>query len=283
MGSRILAGVFTAGLSPSASISLFTSFHKGLCCVPRRGIIFKAEDVALNTIRDNPGAKTQKTRVGRGPGSGKGKTSGRGHGGQKARSGGAKPAPGFEGGQTPLYKKVRKFGFSNALFKRELAPLNLHRLKYLLDAGHIDPKQVITMKTLYDVNAVKKFSHGVKLLGTGADTFNYPINIEVTACSVTAKAAVEAAGGSVKSVYYNRLGLRALLFPEKFDILPRLARPPPKLMKRYPEWVEVIKERNLEIVQRRDMAGLPTKHIKKGRDKPSKEETAKSVSASPQT
>eukprot|EP01113_Clastostelium_recurvatum_P033557 TRINITY_DN4448_c0_g1_i2.p1 TRINITY_DN4448_c0_g1~~TRINITY_DN4448_c0_g1_i2.p1 ORF type:complete len:286 (+),score=36.00 TRINITY_DN4448_c0_g1_i2:80-937(+) len=257
--------------------SLFSKIPSTIFTPPSifsRSITMKANDIALNTLRDNPGAKTQKTRVGRGIGSGKGKTAGRGHGGAKSRSGRAKPAPGFEGGQTPLYKKMRKYGFTNAMFKRVMVPLNLNQLQFQIDAGRIDPSQTITMHTLYRANAITKISHGVKLLGVGAEHFKYPINIEVTDCSATAREAVERNGGNVKLVYYNRLGLRALLFPEKFDVIPQLARPPPKLLPKYPEWKEIIAQRNEEVRRRRVAAGLPVAKQPAPRTESSKEATA---------
>eukprot|EP01112_Ceratiomyxa_fruticulosa_P003192 TRINITY_DN13564_c0_g1_i1.p1 TRINITY_DN13564_c0_g1~~TRINITY_DN13564_c0_g1_i1.p1 ORF type:complete len:258 (+),score=53.68 TRINITY_DN13564_c0_g1_i1:913-1686(+) len=208
--------------------------------ITKRTLILPANEVRLNNLRDNPGAKQQRTRVGRGIGSGKGKTCGRGHGGQKSRTGRGKPAPGFEGGQTPLYKKMRKFGFKNAAFKRTLFPLNLSKLQHYIEAGRIDPTQTITMKTLYDANILQKVPQGVKLLSSGRDRFTYPLDIEMTDCSALAREAVERVGGTVKLVYYNKLGMRALLKPEKFEILPRLARPTPKLMKKYPEWTDII-------------------------------------------
>lgn len=183
-------------------------------------------------------SSTQARRVGRGIGSSKGKTAGRGHKGQKARSGGG-PKPGFEGGQTPLRRRVPKRGFYNP-FTRTYHPLNLDRLQQWIDDSRLDPNQTITMKDLRDSGAVRRhLGDGVKLLGRGVNEFTAKVNLQVSQVSKVAKAAVEAAGGSVTTVYYNELGLRALLRPEWFAkkgrLIPRPARPPPKLVGRFDE------------------------------------------------
>jgi len=185
--------------------------------------------LALNTIRDNPGARKAKRRKARGPGSGRGKTAGRGHKGQKSRSGSHVPI-GFEGGQTPLQKRVPKRGFRNR-FARPMNALNLGRLQSYIDSGRLDATAPITLKELSDCGIVGRFKHGVKLLGTGE--LKTAITIEVSQASQSAIAAVEAAGGSVVTVYHSPLALRALVKPEKFDLLPRNPRPPPKLMQYY--------------------------------------------------
>jgi len=198
--------------------------------------------LSLNSLHDNPGAKKRNVkRLGRGIGSGKGKTCGRGHKGQKARSGGPKPA-GFEGGQTPLWRRMRKFGFKN-VFKRDYAELNLSRLKDFILTGRIDPTQVITMKVLKDSKCVKRIKHGVKLLGRGESTWNLPVNIEVSQVTSTAREVIEKAGGSVKTIYYNRVGLRYLLHPEKFDMPIKMAVAPPKLRGKFDYWGQDLPDR----------------------------------------
>ena len=192
----------------------------------------KVVPLRLNTIANNKGSTRPKKRVGRGPGSGRGKTAGRGHKGQKSRNNGGIRL-GFEGGQTPLYRLLPKRGFKNK-FARPMEPLNLNKLQDWIAEGRIDHRRTITMKEMYDSGLVTRIRHGVKLLGNGADSFKLPVDIEVTQASKSAIAAVEQQGGSIKTVYHNRLGLRALLKPEKFDgELPRRARPPPKLMPYY--------------------------------------------------
>jgi large subunit ribosomal protein L15 len=175
--------------------------------------------------------------VGRGIGSSKGKTSGRGHKGQKARSGGG-TKPGFEGGQTPLRLRVPKRGFHNP-FTMHYQPLNLDTLQEWVAAGRLDAAGgAVTMRELRDAGAVRRqLGSGVKLLGRGAQGFDVPVHLQVSQVSAAAREAVERAGGSVTTVYYNELGLRALTRPEWFAgkgrLLPRPARPPPKLAGRF--------------------------------------------------
>lgn len=198
--------------------------------------LLQFEYVSLNNIADNPGATKQPKRLGRGIGSGLGKTSGRGHKGQKARTGRG-PKLGFEGGQTPLRLRVPKRGFHNPN-KIVWVPLNLNTLQRWVSDGRLPTEQVVTMKTLRDSGAVgKKVKHGVKVLANGAERFQTPLHLEVSQCSASAREAIEKAGGSVTTVYYNTLGLRALLKPDWFAkkgrLLPRPARPPPKLAPRF--------------------------------------------------
>eukprot|EP00741_Cyanophora_paradoxa_P017746 tig00000203_g17140.t1 len=196
-----------------------------------------APPVTLNTISDLPGAKKKARRVGRGFGSGKGRTAGRGLKGQKARSGSGKPKPAFEGGQTPMYRRMPKRGFVNK-FAQPLAEVNLSRIQLLIDQGRLDQTQPIRIAELVKSGAVTgNVKHGIKLLARGAEYFNAKVDLEVSWASKRAEEAVEKAGGVVRKVYYNRLGLRVLLHPEKFDpkLTPRFAAPPPKLWHRYPD------------------------------------------------
>lgn len=189
----------------------------------------------LNDLSDNPGAVKTARRVGRGVGSSKGKTCGRGHKGQKARSGG-KVHPTFEGGQTPQYKLFPKRGFNNKRFQAEMYPLNIGTVQNYIDMGRIDASQPITLRTLQEAGIFKanKIKHGVKLLGSGK--VKQPIDIQVSRCSTSAVEAVEAQGGTATSVHYNRLALRALLRPQKFEQVPRFSRPPPKWQSYYTRW-----------------------------------------------
>ncbi|CAL8471237.1 g10779 [Coccomyxa elongata] len=194
------------------------------------------EFIALNNLSDNPGATHYKKRLGRGIGSGLGKTSGRGHKGQGARTG-RSPKLGFEGGQTPLRQRAPKRGFHNP-HAVTWDPLNLKTLQEAVEKGQLQPGTVVTMKTLYDAGLLsKKIDHGIKLLGTGAEKFNKPLHLQVSQASASAVAAVERAGGSVTKVYYNKLGLRALLKPDWFArkqrLLPRPARPPPAMAPKF--------------------------------------------------
>ncbi|KAF9923166.1 YmL10 [Mortierella alpina] len=181
--------------------------------------------IDLSNLNDNPGSKSQRLRVGRGQGSGKGHTAARGHKGQKARAGnGGQPKPGFEGGQTRLIDRLPKRGFKNPEHK-DFQPLNLDRLQFWIESGRIDATQTITMKHLLDSRCIHNIEDGVKLLGDGKADFKTPIHIEVSRASKSAIKAIEACGGKITSVYYNELGLRALTKPEKFEELPRFARP----------------------------------------------------------
>ena len=114
-----------------------------------------------------------------------------------------------------------------------MAELNLGKLQEFIDQGRIDPSQPITMRELMESNVCGKIKHGVKLLAKGADKLTTPVTIEVSRASRAAIDAVEGAGGRITTVYYNRLALRALLKADRFDILPRRARPPPKVMDYY--------------------------------------------------
>jgi large subunit ribosomal protein L15 len=146
----------------------------------------------LNDLRDNPGARLKSKRLGRGIGSGKGKTSGKGVKGQKAREGVA--LNGFEGGQLPIYRRLPKRGFYNH-FRKEYAPVNLGSLDAAIAAGKVDGSQPITEAILIAAGLASGDKNGVRLLGDGA--ISRAITITVSGASATAKAAVEAAGGSV--------------------------------------------------------------------------------------
>lgn len=146
----------------------------------------------LNELHDNAGARTERLRKGRGPGSGKGKTAGRGAKGQKSRSGVA--IKGFEGGQMPLYRRLPKRGFTNPT-RKVYAELTLGRLQRALDQGALASGAELNSAALLSAGVVKRSSHGVKLLGGGALTSKVALSIE--AVSAAARAAVEAAGGSV--------------------------------------------------------------------------------------
>lgn len=147
----------------------------------------------LNELRDNPGSRLKFKRLGRGIGSGKGKTSGKGVKGQKAREGVS--LNGFEGGQLPIYRRLPKRGFKN-IFRKEYAPVNLGALAGAIDAGRIDAAQPITEAVLADAGLVRGSKVvGVRLLADGE--ISRAVNITVSGASATAIAAVEAAGGTV--------------------------------------------------------------------------------------
>jgi large subunit ribosomal protein L15 len=147
----------------------------------------------LSDIADNAGSRKKRMRVGRGIGSGKGKTSGRGGKGQTARSG--VRIKGFEGGQMPLHRRLPKRGFNN-IFALEFAEINLDRIQQAIDAKLIDAKDTVTAETLVKAGVLRRARDGVRLLGRGE--IKAKLNIEVHGASRPAIAAVEKAGGSVK-------------------------------------------------------------------------------------
>ena len=146
----------------------------------------------LNEISDRPGATKAKKRVGRGLGSGLGKTSGRGQKGQKSRSGVA--VKGFEGGQMPLHRRLPKRGFSN-IFAKDFNEVNLGRVQTAIDAKKLDAKSPITVQALLDAGLIRRVRDGVRLLGDGE--LKTKVSFEVTGASSGAIKAVEAAGGTV--------------------------------------------------------------------------------------
>ncbi len=148
----------------------------------------------LTEIRDNEGAHKSRIRVGRGIGSGKGKTGGRGVKGQKARSGVA--VKGFEGGQMPLYRRLPKRGFHN-LFSKDLNEVNLGRIQQAIEAGKLDAKGIVTIETLVASGVItRQAKDGVKILGVGE--LKAKLAFEVAGASKSAVEAIEKAGGSVK-------------------------------------------------------------------------------------
>jgi large subunit ribosomal protein L15 len=147
----------------------------------------------LNELRDNPGSRLKSKRLGRGIGSGKGKTSGKGVKGQKAREGVA--LNGFEGGQLPIYRRLPKRGFNN-IFRVESAPVNLSALDKAIESGKLDAGDV-TEESLRKAGLVRggKLAKGLRLLAKG--TISRAVTITVTGASAAAIAAIEAAGGKV--------------------------------------------------------------------------------------
>ena len=147
----------------------------------------------LNEIADRAGSRKARMRVGRGIGSGKGKTAGRGVKGQKARTGVA--IKGFEGGQMPLHRRLPKRGFNN-IFRVEFAEINLDRIQQAVDSKLIDVKETVNAESLVKSGVVRRAKGGIRLLGRGE--LKAKLNIEVHGASKSAIAAVEKAGGSVK-------------------------------------------------------------------------------------
>jgi large subunit ribosomal protein L15 len=146
----------------------------------------------LNDLHDNPGARKKRVRVGRGIGSGLGKTACRGQKGQTSRSGVA--INGFEGGQMPLHMRIPKRGFNN-IFRKDYAVVNLGTLQAAIDSGKLDAKSVIDADALVAGKVLTHARDGVRLLGVG--TLTAKVSLKLAGASASAKAAVEAAGGSI--------------------------------------------------------------------------------------
>ena len=249
--------------------------ERGIVVEP--GSSIAAEGVlGLNNLRDVPGSRKYQKRKGRGIGSGKGKTAGRGHNGQKSRSGGG-PRLGFEGGQTPLRLTLPKRGFTNKnqmrfnilnlseiqrTFENEKNVAfnsktigNVVTMKHLLDAGLLDRRTRFGVKLLAgdckldedDDEQEGEYEEGyAESMKPKKVPFTLKLDIEVSRCSETAKALIEKNGGRVTKVHYNRLGLRALLKPHKFPRgLPKPARTPPRLLK------HVDREGTLDVEERK--------------------------------
>lgn len=149
----------------------------------------------LNEIRDNAGATHSRKRLGRGIGSGLGKTSGKGHKGQKARSGGQRFV-GFEGGQMPLYRRLPKRGFKNP-FRQDFVVINVGALQQAVDRGRLDPAQPVDEAAMLAAGLFRRRRDGVRLLAKGELTA--ALNVHVTGASKSAVAAVEKAGGTVST------------------------------------------------------------------------------------
>jgi len=161
----------------------------------------------LNQIADNPGARKNRMRIGRGIGSGMGKTGGRGGKGQTARTG--VRIKGFEGGQMPLHRRLPKRGFRNTSFAIRLNETNLGKLQAAIDAGKLDIKASIDVAAMVKAGLMRRVKGGVKLLGDGE--LKSKVDLAVYAASKSAVAAVEKAGGTVK----------ILAAPKEVDETPR--------------------------------------------------------------
>ncbi|GAC75736.1 mitochondrial/chloroplast ribosomal protein L15/L10 [Moesziomyces antarcticus T-34] len=229
-GLALASGSRTATLAPSARLVVPRLAQSALLknstpssfrtyAVPASG------SIRLGNLQPGQPTKTRK-RLGRGPSSGRGGTSTRGHKGQKARAGNGKPVPGFAGGQTPLTRLYPKRGFNN-VHGQTYVPVNLDKIQHWIDRGLLDPSRPITAKELYETRCIHSLKDGVKILGEGATHLESPLNLVVSRASQSAIAAIEAKGGSVECRYYTPLSLRALVKPHKFagKILPRPADP----------------------------------------------------------
>jgi len=145
----------------------------------------------LNELRPAEGSVQERFRKGRGPGSGNGKTAGKGHKGQNARSGGG-VRPGFEGGQFPIYRQLPKRGFNNKRFATVYATINVSDLNRFEDGAIVD------IQTLLDARVIRKAQDGLKVLGNGE--LNKKLTVKAAKFSAAAKEKIEAAGGSCEEV-----------------------------------------------------------------------------------
>ena len=164
----------------------------------------ECKDMKLNELRDNPGSRKARTRVGRGIGSGKGKTAGRGQKGQKSRSGVS--VFGFEGGQMPLHMRLPKRGFNNP-FGKDYAEVNVGAIQKVIDAGKLDPKGTLDQEALQSAGLARGGKDGVRLLGKGE--LKAKLSLRVAGASKGAREAVEKAGGSVELIERQSAGEKA--------------------------------------------------------------------------
>ncbi|KAM3928280.1 large ribosomal subunit protein uL15m [Leptodactylus fuscus] len=194
--------------------------------------------VSLANLRPNPGARQRERKRGRGRYGGN--RSGRGHKGEKQR--GNRPRLGFEGGQTPFYLVVPKYGFNEGhSFRRQYHPLSLKKLQYLIDLGRVDPSQPIDLTQLVNARGVTiqplKRDYGVQLVEEGADLFCAKVNIEVQWASELAIAAIEKNGGVITTGFYDPRSLDILCKPVPFFFrgkpIPKRMLPPEDLVKYY--------------------------------------------------
>jgi large subunit ribosomal protein L15 len=222
----------------------------------------------LNEIRDKPGATHAKKRLGRGIGSGLGKTSGKGVKGQKARSGVA--IKGFEGGQMPLHRRLPKRGFNN-IFAKKFNELNLGRIQAAVDAGRLDGKKPITVDALQAAGLIRRAKDGVRLLGNGEITGK--LALEVTGASSSAIKAVEAKGGMVtlKSITGREKPAADKIKADK-RAAKRVAKAAPKGGKKAKGEAAPAEEAQAEAPKAAKAKPEPKPEVKAPKDKPAKKD-----------
>lgn len=183
--------------------------------------------ITANTLSDNPGARKEFKRVGRGPGSRHGKLCGKGSKGQKTRAG-ASIRRGFEGGQKPLMRRLPKWGFNRSYFQSDISTLSFSRLYYFINKGRIDTNRPITMRDMFEAGIFARIKDGVKLCARGSNMVDRPLHFDVTDASKSAIEAIKAKGGSVTITYRTSKQLEYHIKPYKFDLPMRdSAMPPP--------------------------------------------------------
>jgi large subunit ribosomal protein L15 len=225
----------------------------------------------LNAISDRAGATKAKKRLGRGIGSGLGKTAGKGTKGQKARAGVA--IKGFEGGQMPLHRRLPKRGFNN-IFAKKFNELNLGRIQQAVDAGILDGKKPITVAALKEAGLIRREKDGVRLLGHGE--LKAKLAFEVTGASQSAIKAVEAKGGTVtlKSITGRERPAADKIKAER-RAAKRAAKAAPKGRKAKPEQAEEDKTAGEEAsAKAKPAADKPAEGEAKAKTKPTKKDTS---------
>lgn len=196
----------------------------------------------MNNLWDNKGSKKKAVRIGRGVGSGKGVTAGRGYNGYNSRSGGG-VHPRFEGGQSSIVRRLPKMGMSIRNKQRPIY-INMSTILYYINMGRLNPQEPITMKALHTAGAFGTAKFGVKILGRGVEKINQPLKLEVTDASKSVIDAVKQNGGSVTCFYKTRLLMREAIHPEKFPF--KLRDPIPSA--RWVRQMERIRNRGAEVV-----------------------------------
>ncbi|KAF2759005.1 ribosomal protein L15 [Pseudovirgaria hyperparasitica] len=195
----------------------------------RSGLLEQTRSASiLSSISDTQGAYNKRIRVGRGPASGKGKTSGRGHKGQKQHG---KVPRGFTGGQTPdeIVNPPRGKDNRTYRFTQEFAKVNVDRIQQWIDQGRLDPKKPITLRDLQRSRCTHGLKEGVKLLARNAGQLTTPINIIVSRASAGAIKAVEAAGGTISTRFYTKASLRRIMAGETDPINSLMSAFPPEI------------------------------------------------------
>ncbi|KAF0853036.1 mitochondrial ribosomal protein L15 (uL15m) [Andalucia godoyi] len=194
--------------------------------------VVRSTAFSLNRLVPNEGSHAGRMRVGRGMGSGKGKQCGRGGKGQTARVGRSKPRIGFEGGQTPLFKRVGKFGFDNPT-RLEYVPVNLGDIKVAISRGRLDDTKPINQYTLAQAGLIAKNTQwpGVKLLADGHEWFDRPIQITIPRASTKAIEVVQKTGGNVQVEYAARQAMRQLM--QEGEITGAQGTPVPSMQQYY--------------------------------------------------
>ncbi|KAK0385947.1 hypothetical protein NLU13_7122 [Sarocladium strictum] len=203
-------------LSPSISVCCRAAVrpHATSLTAALAGLTIQTRQASiLANLANNAGAVKKRKRVGRGPSSGHGKTSGRGTKGQ-GQHGHVKPW--FQGGQTPLIKKLGQKGFENRRAPI-MSEVNLDRIQEWIDQGRLDPTKRITPKELIESRIIGTPKDGVKILSRGASNLKQPIDVLVSRCSAGAISAIEAAGGKVVTRYYTKQSIQRLLTGESIN------------------------------------------------------------------